>query len=383
MLVIDLIIIALTVGGAAWGFSRGLTTGMVALVAFGVGALLGSRIAPLVLAGGVHSSFAPVLALPGALMLGGLLAAAVERLALRHRVRFTGLGRANAAAGALLGGCLGLLASWLLGSAVAQIHDLRKPVQRSAILKRLNAALPPPGPVLVAEKAKLASVPILDAPVAQIRQPDPLVVRQRKITVAARSVVKVEVEGCDTEGSGSGWFAARSIVVTAAHVVAGVDSIRVRVHGQKSKHSATTVWYDARNDFALLRVPGLSRQAPLPIARVPKSGTSGAMLGFPAGGWDVRAARLGRTGGLGKMQKMDRPIAPGLSKRLVTAFAGKAQPGYSGGPIVDTMGRVGTTMFAIVGGQQRKGYGVPNRFVRSALGLAGPRVSNGACEQSG
>ena len=381
MIVIDLVIVALVLGLAVWGFFRGVTVGTMAWLGFGVGAVVGSRLAPLPLDEGAHSSFAPVVALPGALLVGGLCAAAVERLAFRRRVRFERLGRANAVVGALACACLGVLATWIGGSIAAQVKSLREPIQRSAILKGLTTALPPPGPVLLAEPPKLAPFPTFEGPAPEIPPPDPAVLDRRAIKLAAGSVVKVEVEGCGGGGSGSGWFGARGVVVTNAHVVAGSDSIRVKLQGKKSTHKATSVWFDEENDLALLRVSGLGKVAPLPLERSPTFGTSGAMLGYPAGFWDVRAARLGKTGSLRKLLMADRPrqrvYAP---KRSVTAFAGKAQPGYSGAPIVDTGGRVVTTIFAgfRVGGA---GFGVPNRFVRTALARAGPPVSHGQCEE--
>jgi S1-C subfamily serine protease len=382
VLIIDLVIVALTLGLAAWGFSRGLTVGAVALLGFGIGAVLGSRLTPLVLEGGLHSTFAPVVALPGALLFGGLLAAGVERVLLRSRVRFDRLGRANAVGGALVCACLGLLATSLIGSLAAQVDALRKPVQHSAIFERLNAALPPPGPVLMAQRAKLASFPTFEGPAPQIPRPDPGVVRQPSIKLATRSVAKVEVEGCGGASSGSGWFGTPRLVVTNAHVVAGVDTISVQVHGQRSMHGASAVWYDAKHDVALLRVTGLSGIKPLRIARTPKFATSGAMLGYPAGFWDVRAARLGETGPLSTIRRVDRPRDRVISKRPVTTFAGKGQPGDSGGPIVDTSGSVLTT---ISSGFQvdQAGFGVPNQFVRTALARAGPPVRHGPCERAG
>jgi S1-C subfamily serine protease len=369
-----------TLAAAGFGFVRGVTPGTVALLGFGVGALLGSRLAPLVLEEGVHSAFAPAVALPGALLLGGLFGAGIEHVAFR-RGRWHRLGRLDPLCGAILGACLAVIAVWLLASIAAQVHSLRSSVQRSAILEPLNAALPPPGPVLVAPAARLGSFPTFKGPAPPIPPPDPTVVRHPSIEVAARSVVKVEVEGCGAEGSGSGWFAARRLVVTNAHVVAGVDSIAVQVHGQRSAHPATAVWYDAKHDVALLRVSGTGRVAPLPIAPMPTFGTSGAMLGFPAGYWDARAARVGETGPLGNLERVDRPRDPIVSRRSVTAFAGKGQPGYSGGPIVNTSGQVLTTIF---GGFQveQAGFGVPNEFVRTALTHVGPPVRHGSCEQA-
>lgn len=164
MLVIDLIIVALTLAMAAWGFSRGLTVGTLALVGFGVGAVLGSRVAPLLLDQGLHSTYAPILALPGALLFGGLFATLFERLGLRVRRRLARLGVVDGIAGALLAGCLGLISAWLLGAVVGQVHQFRDALVHSAILKRLDGVLPPPGPVLIADTAPVAFIPTFEGP---------------------------------------------------------------------------------------------------------------------------------------------------------------------------------------------------------------------------
>lgn len=381
MLVIDLIIIAVTLGVAAWGFSRGVTVGAVALVGFGGGAILGSRVAPLLLDQGVRSTYAPILALPGALLFGGILAAVFELLSLRVGRDFHRLGPVDAIGGAVLAGCLGLVAAWLLGAVIAQVHSLRDPLAHSAILKRLNAVLPPLGPVLVADVAPVASIPTYEGPPPRVARPNSRVARYPGVQAAARSVVKVTQLGCESGGTGSGWVAAPGIVVTNAHVVAGADAITARLHTKKDSHDATPIWFDPKNDVALLRVPGLKGTATLPLASHTRAGTSAAILGFPGGRWDIRPARLGPTstqvrGAVGGTDKFPRRRLTGI---LTTTFLGFGRPGNSGGPLVDTKGRVLTTLFGI---GRLSGLGVPDATVRAALDRAGPPVETGTCESS-
>jgi len=64
----------------------------------------------------------------------------------------------------------------------------------------------------------------------------------------------------------------------------------------------------------------------------------------------------------------------------MTALRGIVRSGNSGGPMVDTRGRVVTTIFAATTRGPRGGYGVPNSVVRSALADAGTQeVSTGPC----
>jgi S1-C subfamily serine protease len=56
--------------------------------------------------------------------------------------------------------------------------------------------------------------------------------------------------------------------------------------------------------------------------------------------------------------------------------------GNSGGPMVDSRGRVVTTVFAATqGGGPEGGFGVPNAIVRSILAGASGPVDTGPCAQ--
>lgn len=382
VLLIDLPIVALTVGLAVWGFFRGFAVGALALLGFGGGAVIGSRVAPLALEDGLHSTYAPTVALPAALLLGAALAALFEWLGISVRRRLgRRLGRADEIGGAVLAGCVGLIAAWLLGAVVAQVHSLREPIVHSAILKRLNAVLPPPGPVLVADVPPVRSLPTYEGPAPRVGRPDPRIVSDPDIRIAARSVARIGSQGCHGGVLGSGWVAARGVIATNAHVVAGQDVITVSLHGNRRQaYDALPIWFDRRNDLALLRVPDLRRATPLPLAFMPRSGTPGGLLGFPGGRWDMRPARLGPTTTRLAGSVADSPELPGrrLFGILITPFLGLSRPGNSGGPIVDTRGRVIATVFA---GNGVSGAAVANATVREALHRAGPKVSTGPCEE--
>jgi S1-C subfamily serine protease len=65
-------------------------------------------------------------------------------------------------------------------------------------------------------------------------------------------------------------------------------------------------------------------------------------------------------------------------QRTVTSLSGVIRHGNSGGPAIDTAGRVQLTVFAArVGGDG--GYGVPTEIVRKVLASATRPVSTGDC----
>lgn len=374
MLVVDLIIAGLIIGMAAWGFAQGLTVRMLALLGFAIGAVLGSRIGPLVLADGLDSTYAPIVALPAALIAGGAVAALFERLGLRL-LRRRDLGAAEGIAGALLAAVLGIAAVWFVGAIVAQVDAFEDDVDDSEVLHRLNSALPPPGPVLTAESQAPPPIATFEGRPPRVGPPRPRVARDPDVRRAGRSLVKVIMNGCGHGGTGSGWVAAEGIVATNAHVVAGADSLAVQIQGRGIAFEATTVWYDKKSDFALVRSPAVAELAVLPLVANPKAGTHGATLGFPRGRREIRAARLGALG------SPEGRVGGGaqLSERPVTPFAGRVQPGNSGGPIVDESGRVLTTVFAQLRGRSG-GFGVPNMYAQRGLRRAGPPVEPGECD---
>ncbi len=381
MLVVDLIVGAVIAGAVAWGFTRGLVR-TLALAGFAVGAVLGTRL-PLLLGGGLHSTFALVAALPAALVLGALVAAVVERLGARLGRWVGGRARADAAGGALLAGFVAAVVVWILGPVAAQVGSLRDPVERSAILARLNSVLTPAGPEPTdTTNRPIDDFPTVTGPPPQVAPADPRAETDPDVRAAERSIVKIGVLSCGHAGQGSGWVVSDGVVVTNAHVAASADVITVRSRGTGPTRPATAIWFDRVNDLALLRVPKLSGVPALAMVRRPRVGASGAALGFPGGVRDIRRARLGPTTRRKRGRLGGHPSGPGfrreLSGRLVTTFRGTPQPGSSGGPVVDTRGRVLTTVFAGTA-FTASGLGVPNRFVRAALRRAGPPVGTGRC----
>ncbi|HZG50455.1 MAG TPA: MarP family serine protease [Thermoleophilaceae bacterium] len=380
MTALDWIIVAFTLLMAAWGYAQGLIVGALSLAGFAGGAFLGSRLGPLMLEEGSRSPYAPLMALLAALLVGALFASGFELLGfhLRHRLGER-LGLLDGLGGALLVGCLGLFAAWV-GGAVA-LHtpgarELREPIQRSAILARLNEALPPSGPLLQA-LARFDPFPRIDGPRADVRAPTARIARDRDVRRAARSVVRVLGTACGLGVQGSGWVAAGGIVVTNAHVVAGQDDTTVQIGGEGERIDAEAIWFDSRNDLALLRAPGLSGVPPLRLNPGAGEGASGAIVGFPGNGpLDVQPGRLGATARVVTQDAYGQgPVA-----RPITTVRGLVRSGNSGGPMVDGAGRVLTTIFAAsVSNDGRSGFGVPDPIVGRALDRAGGPVDTGPC----
>jgi len=182
---------------------------------------------------------------------------------------------------------------------------------------------------------------------------------------------------CGYGVEGSGWVAARNLVVTNAHVVAGEAATRVQPGGAGRPLPAEVVFFNEKNDIAVLRVEGL-RLSPLPLA-VPRPGEAAAVIGFPQNGpLNVQPARTGET----KRVRSGDAYNEGPVERIVTSFRVFVRPGNSGGPAVNADGEVVSTIFASRTDSNNAGYGIPSQIVRRHLQLAAGRtgpVSTGEC----
>ncbi|HEV3376666.1 MAG TPA: MarP family serine protease [Thermoleophilaceae bacterium] len=380
MTALDWIIIAFTGLMGVWGYAQGLIVGALSLAGFAGGAFLGSRLGPLLLEEGSQSPYAPLFALIGALLIGGILASGLELLGFHLRQRMgEQLGVLDGVAGAVLVACIGLGLVWIAGAVALQTpgaRELREPIQRSAILQELNERLPPSGPVLQA-LARFDPFPEIDGPRPNVRPPDSRIARDPQVQRAGRGVVRVLGTACGLGVQGSGWVARNGVVVTNAHVVAGQDDTTVQVGGEGDRLDTEPIWFDARNDLALLRVPELAGAPRLRMNEGADAGTSAAILGFPEDGpYDVQPGRLGQTSTVVSQDAYGR----GPVRRTITALRGLVRQGNSGGPMVDGNGRVVSTIFAATvsdGGQS--GYGIPVPIVQDALESASRPVNTGPC----
>jgi S1-C subfamily serine protease len=83
-------------------------------------------------------------------------------------------------------------------------------------------------------------------------------------------------------------------------------------------------------------------------------------------------------GGTGPVVTQDS-YGRGPITRDLTALRGEVHSGNSGGPLVDSAGRVLGTVFAATTQGKPGGYAVPNDVVAQALSDSTGEVSTGAC----
>lgn len=379
MTTIDWAIVALAAVMAPVGYRQGLLVAGLGLAGFVAGAVLGTRLAPLLLAEGSASPYAPGFALVAGLIVGGTFALVLEGLAFRIRDRLPrGFSSLDSVGGAVAFAGLALVVAWVAGALALNapaLSGIRADVQRSVILGEVNDVLPPSGPILNVLN-RIDPTPTLSGPSANVAAPGEEILDEPGVLAAGESVVKVLGTACGLNLSGSGWVGGPELVVTNAHVIAGQSDTFV-VTRDGAELDAEPLVYRPDNDLAVLRVDGLE-QPPLPLASAPRSGTPAAVLGYPSSGdFQGIAARLGSTGEVTSQDSYGR----GPVQREMTSFRGAVIGGNSGGPVVDAGGSVVTTVFAAtVDARPPEGLGVPNRIVSEALDAAGSEpTGTGPC----
>ncbi|MDH4339730.1 MAG: MarP family serine protease [Thermoleophilia bacterium] len=358
----DWVVLAVIAVSALYGLATGFLRGAFSLAGFAFGAYLGARIAPELLRDA--SPYVPLVALGSAILLGSLMRGLAGMLAGALRTSLgviPGVRLLDSVAGLVLGLAAGVLLCWAVGAVLLYLpgqSDLRREVQRSAILSRINGEFPPER--LIETLEHVDPIGVFLGPPATVPPPDAALAKDPDVIRTSKSVVRVTGIACGLGIEGSGWIARRGLVVTNAHVVAGISRPRVDLPDGRA-YPATVVAFDVTNDLAVLRVPGLRGRA-LVLAE-PDRGTPVALVGYPRNGPLTRTP--GRLGGTRKVLSRDA-YGGGPVGRQVTTLRGLVEPGSSGGPGIDAQGRVRTTVFARRPGE-RGGYGIPAELVRKTL----------------
>jgi hypothetical protein len=201
------------------------------------------------------------------------------------RSRIRGVDTADRSLGSIAAGATLLLAVWL-GAAIfsnAPVDGIQKQLKNSVVIAALNKNLPP-APNVVASLGHLIDPngfpnvftglePEIDTsrPLPSIGELD------SAVQLARSSTVKIEGEGCGGISQGSGFVADTDLVITNAHVVAGVGQPSVLDAG--GRHRARVIFFDPDLDMAVLRTTNLAGEPLVMDANPAAKNTSAAILG--------------------------------------------------------------------------------------------------------
>ncbi|MGH2722542.1 MAG: MarP family serine protease [Actinomycetota bacterium] len=374
---VDLLILLSAVGAGAFGVLRGGMAQLISYAAFALGLLLGAAIAPSIadaVSQGVVKSVV-TFTLPFALAL--ILSAVGRRYGaqLAAGIRSEGGRQADRLAGGAFGVVVSLVGAWLLIGMLGPIGlpTVSAAIEESAIAGVLEETLPP-APLALARLQRLVvptGIPPMLAELEPSPAPDVPTASPQEVEAAVdgvrTSVVKIISEGCGRTASGSGFVAGDGLVVTNAHVVAGVDEQLVQ--DRRGTHEATIVLFDPDTDLAILRTSRLASKA-LPVLRTPlERGARGAVLGFPGGG--AFTAEAGAVlAAFDSLAGRDIYGSADTVSRQVYQLKARVRSGNSGGPFVTSDGKVAGVVFSSSAINQNIGYALTSAGIADEIDRA-------------
>lgn len=172
----------------------------------------------------------------------------------------------------------------------------------------------------------------------------------------------------DEEGSGSGWILDKEgHIVTNHHVISGSDVITVTLSEKDDPIPAQVIGSDPQNDIAVLKVKAPADQlfpVELGESKTIRVGQKIYAIGNPFG--------LERTMTVGIISSLGRSLeskSGKMMKNIIQVDAALNQ-GNSGGPLLDTTGRVvgmNTAIATLTGQNTGVGFAVPANTIRRVL----------------
>lgn len=388
MLLVDVIVVILLVGFFAIGVTRGLVAIAGSLAGLVVGSLLAVWAVPLIAPGVADWEYRSLVLAICAIAIIGLCTAlgtavgaalrrGVDRARLRILDRILGAGGATVAGGLVL--LLGAGAVTASGMPVVSTA-----VASSRVLSFIDGITPDPVDTALAEVRGFVvdeGIPrIGDLLQPQVAPTAPAVaLDDPELQRAAASVARISgtAYACGVSMTGSGFVVGEGLIVTNAHVVAGVDTPVVELPGRDAREGRV-VYFDPVDDLAVIAVSGLDAAA-LPIVPPVAAGAAVAVQGYPLGGpFTSGAAFVLSVGSAPVPDIYDDSSAP----REIYALEADVRPGNSGGPLLTDAGAVAGVVFARGADDERRGYAMTTTELLPALAgvtVEAPAVPAGAC----
>ncbi len=387
---IDIIIIIIALISIIRGFNIGFIRQFLSTIGFFGGLLLGAYLEKYTVVYGHSSITRSIISLITTVGMALILLTIFEYigLAIKKRLFLIKANILDSLLGSFISVISVLLGIWLGASMLSSIQSpqLQNILDKSKIISYLNRELPP-APTIIADLGHIIDpngfpqVFINGEPI--ITKPTPLpssAAIEPAVLKDENSVVKIVGQGCGGIVEGSGFIVAPNLIMTNAHVVAGITHPYITtLTGHSLK--ANTIWFNPNLDIAILRVNNLSGLI-LNLARsIYNPNTPGAVLGYPGGGsfTAVAASIISQLSATGQ-----NIYGNGNITRSIYEINAQVIPGNSGGPLININGKVIGVVFAQSTTYAHVGYALTTNKVIPQLTQAennNQDVSTGSCAE--
>ncbi|MGZ8178269.1 MarP family serine protease [Williamsia sp. SKLECPSW1] len=347
---VDIVVVVIALLAAGSGFRQGAVASALAFVGVVLGAVAGIMLAPSII-GHIDDRRWRLLVgvvLLVVLVLIGEAAGMVLGRAARGVIRSVGVRRIDSVIGSVLQAVAVLVAAWLLAIPVSSSAEpaIASAVRGSQVLGGVDDVAPqwlrnlPSDFSALLDDSGLPQVigPFGRTPIVSVDPPDQGLTTLPVVASVRPSVVKIEgvAPSCNQALEGSGFVVSPERVMTNAHVVAGTRTLRVESEDDGTL-DATVVLFDPSTDIAILDVPGLTAPALQFADRPASSGDDAIALGYPEAGPFTASPERVR-----EVVDLSGPdiYRESQVRREVYTVRGSIRQGNSGGPLIDTGGKV-------------------------------------------
>ena len=383
--ILDVLLVIMVLSSMALGWRQGAIAALLSILGVIAGGVIGLELAPMAM-GLVDDRLgrmaAGVAVLVGLVVVGHTVGA-IAGQSLRNRMRSQMIVGLDSGFGAVVQALTALVVAWMISLPVATSLPgaAGDAIRGSRILATVDELAPDSLAGLPSQIVRriddsgvpAAIAPFEQRPVHDDTPADPAVIDQAVVDEVRPSVVRVlgEASQCRRLLQGTGFVVGEDMIVTNAHVVAGVDTVSLETVVGMAE--ATVVHFDPLDDIAILR----TWELPLPALDWAESevgpGDGAVVLGFPESGpFTSTAARI-----------EDRLLIRGPDIYSATRHDREAyvlrsdvRHGNSGGPLITPGGEALGVVFGAGVNNDQTGYALTaaeaREHIRAARDLEAP-----------
>ena len=361
----DLILVAFAIFILVSGWRRGLFVSAFSLLGLILGAWLGRSMIDFVNRASTSTSLTQTALSAATLFIGigvGSAAGGFIGKRIRNLFSWSPIRLLDNFSGALLSFIAWAIVFWLLATTLlaGPVSTITNVVSQSKVLNALEQYMP----TVVRDGVESVRIYVSDSGLPEglanvllapaVEPPDPTLVESPAVIASLDSVVKVEgtAPECSTRLTGSGFVVGPDLIITNAHVVAGIDNPTVRVKGKGKAFEGTVVYFDPARDVAVIRTkdfPSVALRISEPLSR----GDDAVVAGFPGGGpltlIPARVRSVSNSNGTDIYGK--EPVT-----REIYSVSADIKQGDSGAPMFATDGTVAGLVFASSATDAQTGY---------------------------